>query len=164
MNKIIEKLHGLEMIARLYIWQANFSNVIFLYFSANLYFLPFFYILINIKVQMYEWHQMWGEDFFIVIRNGIHRKLHYSIPICARLFLRKKYETYFLLFLVWLKASEFFKWMFFDELYDFLKCLVSRDISILSKRCIQLLTTMNAMMRYLNCVEINHFVLMIVML
>ena len=67
MNKIFEKIHGLEMIARIHIWQAHNSYVNFLYFSANLYIYPFLYriyILINIKSTERTYDIKWEGRIF----------------------------------------------------------------------------------------------------
>ena len=67
MNKIFEKIHGLEMIAHIHIWQAHNSNVNFLYFSAILYIYPFLYriyILINIKSTERTYDIKWEGRIF----------------------------------------------------------------------------------------------------
>ena len=67
MNKIFEKIHGLEMIARIHIWQAHNSYVNFLYFPQIFIFTLFLYrnyILINIKSTERTYDIKWEGRIF----------------------------------------------------------------------------------------------------
>ena len=67
MNKIFEKIHGLEMIARIHIsTSTQFLRKLFI-FSANLYIYPFLYrnyILINIKSTERTYDIKWEGRIF----------------------------------------------------------------------------------------------------